>query len=301
MSDSSSDVLAGFSAALAARVAAGAPLVAALRSDHRSRTGLIWRNDVVVASEQALPRRSSFSVVLPGGATTKATVVGRDRGTNVAALRLDAPGDAAEPIKAEVPAVGSLVVAIGASLEGAPTARLGLVRRAGPGWHSQAGGRIDRLISLDMRLTHYEEGGPVFDTAGGLLGMSTLGPRGSVLVIPCATIARVLEPLLGGGRVERGWLGVGLQPVVLPEDQRNAVGREAGLMVVSLVAGAPAATAGVIQGDILLELDGAPVTELSAVRAALDEGRIGQTVTVRLLRAGAVEILSAVVAARPAE
>ena len=60
----------------------------------------------------------------------------------------------------------------------------------------------------------------------------------------------------------------------LPEDQRSAVGREAGLMVVSLVAGAPAAAAGVIQGDILLELDGAPVTELSAVRAALDEGRI---------------------------
>jgi S1-C subfamily serine protease len=294
------DLLSGLSASLEALVASAAPIVVTLGAEHRPRTGLLWRPDVVIASEQSLPRRDSFSATLAGGGIAKATVAGRDRGTNIVALRLDRPAAASALPHAGAPAVGALVVALGADGSGGATARLGLARRVGPGWHSQAGGRIDRLIGLDIALTHYEEGGPVLDAAGGLLGMSTLGPRGRVLVIPCATIERVLEPLLGEGRVERGWLGVGLQPVVLPEDQRNGVGREAGLMVVSLASNAPAALAGMIQGDILLDLNGQPVTQLRAVRAALDEGRVGQVVAVRLLRAGIVQTLSATVAARPA-
>jgi S1-C subfamily serine protease len=300
MDTAASDILTGLSAALTARVASGAPNVVALGAEHRPRTGLLWRADVIVASEQSLPRRDSFTVTLPGGATTKASVAGRDRGTNIVALRLDRPAEAPVLPHGDAPSVGALVIALGADGTGGTTARLGLVRRAGPGWHSQAGGRIDRLLSLDMALAHHEEGGPVLDVAGGLLGMSTLGPRGRVLVIPCATIERVVEPLLGEGRVDRGWLGVGLQPVELPEDQQSEVGREAGLIVVSLAPNSPAVSAGVMQGDILLDLNGQPVTRLRAVRAALDEGRIGQVVTVRLLRAGVLQMLSVTIAARPA-
>lgn len=301
MQEVRSDALAELSAALAARVAEGAGSVVALGSEQRFRTGLLWRNDVVVASEQSLPRRTVFEAKLPGGRMARASVAGRDRGTNIVALRLDQPGESPEPKSAEAPPVGSLVVAIGTGDDGSVSARLGLLRRVGPGWHSQAGGRIDRLISLDMALSAREEGGPVLDAAGALLGMSTLGPRGSVLVIPCATIARVLEPLLGAGRVQRGWLGVGVQPVSLPEDQRSALGRDAGLMVVSLVAGAPAAAAGVMQGDILLDMDGIPVTQLHALRAVLDEGRIDRAVAIRLVRAGTAQTVSVTVAARPAE
>lgn len=294
------DLLSRLSTALEALVASGAPIVVALGAEHRPRSGLLWRPDVVVASEQSLPRRDSFSVMLAGGVTAKASVAGRDRGTNIVALRLDKPVNASALPRADAPAVGTLAVALGADGTGGTTARLGLVRRAGPGWHSQAGGRIDQLIGLDMTLASSEEGGPVLEAGGALLGMSTLGPRGRVLVIPCATIERVLEPLLGEGRVERGWLGVGLQPVLLPDDQRSAVGREAGLMVVSLAGNAPAALAGMMQGDILLDLNGQPVTQLRAVRAALDEGRVGQVVAVRLLRAGIVQTLSVTVTARPA-
>ncbi|MBV9756544.1 MAG: serine protease [Alphaproteobacteria bacterium] len=295
-----SDALTGLSSALSALVAGGAPHVVAIGHEHRARTGLLWRPDVIVASEQTLSRRDSFHVVLPGGATTTAVTAGRDRGTNIVVLRLDRPAASGELQRAEIPGVGALAVALGADGSGGATARLGVVRRAGPGWHSQAGGRIDRLVSLDMALSPYEEGGPVLEAAGGLLGMSTLGPRGRPILIPCATIERVLEPLLGQGRVDRGWLGVGLQPVELPEEQRAACGRDAGLMVVSLVAGAPAALAGIIQGDILLDLNGNPVNHLRAVRGALDEGRIGQVVTVRLLRAGIVQTVGLTVAARPA-
>lgn len=302
MSASQPDLLAQLSAALAARVAAGAPLAAGILGGHRGpRSGVLWRPDVVVASEQVLPRRDAYEVVLPGGATASGRLAGRDSGTNVAVLRLDRPSSGwAEPPRTEAVAPGALVLALASDGSGGAAARLGIVHRAGPAWHSQAGGRIDRLVRLDMALGQREEGGPVLDAAGALLGMSTLGPRGRVLVIPNATVERVLAPLLAEGRVERGWLGVSLQPVALPEEQRGEAGRESGLMVIGLVPGAPAALAGVMQGDILLDLDGEATTHPRALAAALDARRIGQTAALRLLRAGAVQTVSVTVAARPA-
>jgi len=301
MDASATDVLSQLSAALAARVAAAQPLAAGILGGHRGpHSGILWRPDAIVASEQVLPRREACEVVLPGGATATARLVGRDRGTNVAVLKLDQPAGAAEPARTEQAAAGALVLALASDGSGGATARLGIVQRVGPPWHSQAGGRIDRLIRLDMALGSHEEGGPVLDAAGALLGMSTLGPRGRVMVIPNATIERVLAPLLAGGRVERGWLGVSLQPVALPEDMHAAAGQQSGLMVIGLVPGAPAALAGVMQGDILLDLDGQAATHPRALAAALDESRIGRAVALRLLRAGALHTLSATVVARPA-
>ena len=106
-----------------------------------------------------------------------------------------------------------------------------MVHAIGPEWHSQAGGRIDALLRLDARLGA-DEGGPVLTLAGRLLGMSTAGPRRRALVIPAATIDRVLDPLLAEGRIARGWLGVGLQPVMVPDSLREAAGRDSGMMVV---------------------------------------------------------------------
>ena len=82
-------------------------------------------------------------------------------------------------------------------------------------------------------------------TLGGrLIGMSTAGPRRRALAIPAATIERVIDPLLTNGRIARGWLGVGLQHVLVPERFREAAGRDAGMMVVGLASGAPAETGG---------------------------------------------------------
>src|SRR5205823_7473235 len=107
--------------------------------------------------------------------------------------------------------------------------RLGLVRALGPAWHSLAGGLIDRRIELDLRLSARDEGGPVLDAGGALLGMSTAGPRGRGMVIPTATIARVVEPLLATGRVQRGWLGVAMHPVALPSAIAAETGQDRGL------------------------------------------------------------------------
>ena len=134
---------------------------------------------------------------------------------------------------------------------------------------------------------------------GGLLGISTLGPRRQVLVIPRATVDRVLDPLLSKGRVERGWLGLALQPVLIPEALQAEAGQTRGLMIMRVVRDGPAAKAGIIAGDILVSLDGQGVSRPSTVTEHLGPESIDRSVELRLIRAGKVVALGAIVAAQP--
>ncbi len=261
------------------------------------RSAILWQPGVLVTSEQGMPNQDSVPAILPGGAQATATVAGRDPGTNVAILRLELAGPARAP--AAEPGLGALALALGAA-DGAPTVRLGVIHRVGPAWHSMANGRIDRLIHLDLSLPQRDEGGPVLNAAGALLGMSTLGPRRRVLVIPTSTLERVVPLLLSGGRVAQGWLGLGLQPVGIPAGLQPAAGRDAGLMVVSLASGGPAEQAGVLPGDILLEVAGEAAPHPRAVARALSGEQVGKVVPLRLLRAGAPLELQATIGLRPA-
>lgn len=293
------DPLLTFSDRLVAHVAgSGGGLVCVYPGVGAQRTATLWRPGVLVTSEQGLPAGDAVPVVLPGGSHAQAQLAGRDPGTNVAVLRLELDGPAL-PALAE-PHTGGLALMLGAASDGSPTARLALVHRVGPAWDSLGGGRIDQLISLDARLSGQDEGGPVLDAAGGLLGMSTLGPRRRVLVIPAATVDRVLPPLLAGGQVSRGWLGLGLQPVAIPAGWQASAGLEAGLMVISLATPGPAEQAGVLPGDILLAVDGAAAPHMRAMARTLGSRVAGTDVMLRLLRGGMPIELPVTVAARPA-
>jgi S1-C subfamily serine protease len=129
--------------------------------------------------------------------------------------------------------------------------------------------------------------------------MSTLGPRGSVLVIPAATVDGVIEPLLSKGRVERGWLGVALQPVRLPEALQTVAGQSRGLVIMGLSKDGPAARANVQVGDILLSVGGESVARPITVAQRLGPDSVGQQIELRLVRAGALQTLQATVGVRP--
>src|SRR6202035_2564979 len=214
------DLLTQLSNALAARAELARNAVVAVRLAHeRHITGMVWRDGIVVVSEQSLPRKDDFELVAAGGSVLMAKIAGRDPSTNIAVLRL--AGQIAPPaITVGEAHTGAIALAIGADGTGGASARLGLVNLAGAEWHSSRGGLIDRRIVLDLRLASREEGGPVLDAAGNCLGMSTFGPRGQVIAIPTATIARVVPQLIRDGRIARGWLGVALQAVAVPDTLR---------------------------------------------------------------------------------
>jgi S1-C subfamily serine protease len=295
----SMDDLEQFSSDLAERIAAAAAFVVAIRSGKRPTSGILWRPDVVVASEQMLPDDGSGVQVVQGGQTVPATVAGRDPGTNVAVLKLEGALGGVLPAAAGPVRVGNLALLLGGDTTGAATGRLAMVHAIGDAWHSMAGGRIDALIRLDSRLGA-DEGGPVLSLGGGLIGMSTSGPRRRTLVIPAATLSRVVDPLLAEGRIARAWLGIGLQPVLIPDSFRQSTGRESGLMVVGLAKGGPAETAGILPGDIVLDIEGNAVSRPRALSILLGPDRIGQIAAVRVLRAGAVQAVDVTIGARPA-
>lgn len=294
------NVLMEFSQALAARADGGKALVAGLAVPHaRPLTATLWRADVAITSEQVFPRVEAAELTLPDGRTVPARVAGRDPGTNILALRTDGGAAIASPPAAAEPSLGALALVMAADPASLPSARLTAVRALGPAWHSFHGGRIDRRIALDLVLSRGEEGGPVFDMAGGLLGMSTAGPRGRALVIPAATIERVLAPLLAAGRIERGWLGVALHPVALPDAIAAAAGQERGLIVLRLAADGPAAKAGLLVGDILVAVGDSPALHPAEIAHRLGPDSIGQAIALKLVRAGTVTSLNATVMARP--
>src|SRR6266566_9564157 len=294
------DLLTQFSNALAARAEAAKNAVVAIRLAHgRHMTGMVWRSGIVVASEQSLPRNDDFELVAAGGSVLTARIAGRDPSTNIAILRL--AEQIASPSSAAGEAhTGAVALAIGADGTGGASARLGLVNLAGAEWHSSRGGLIDRRIVFDLRLARREEGGPVFDAAGACLGMSTFGPRGQVIAIPTATIERIVPLLLKDGRVARGWLGVALQAVAVPDALRATANQSSGLMVMSLVKDGPAAQAGIVAGDIILSVDGISAYRFRKIAGYFGSDSIGRKADLRLIRSGNVITVQTTIAERPA-
>lgn len=294
------DLLAQFSNALATRAKAAENAVVAIRLAHeRHITGMVWRSGTVVASEQSLPRKDDFEIVVAGGSVLTARIAGRDPSTNIAILRL-AESIGSPSIAAGEAHTGAVALAIGADGAGGASARLGLVNLAGAEWHSSRGGLIDRRIVLDIRLARREEGGPVFDAAGACLGMSTFGPRDQVIAIPTATIERVVPLLLKDGRIARGWLGVALQAVAVPDALRETADQSSGLMVMSVVEGGPAAQAGIVAGDIILSVDGTSTHRFRKIARLFGADSIGRKADLRLIRSGTVMTVQTTIAERPA-
>jgi S1-C subfamily serine protease len=294
------DLFAQFSNALATRAEAAKNMIVAIRLAHeRHITGMVWRSEIVVVSEQSLPRKDDFEIIAAGGSVLTAKIAGRDPGTNIAILRL-AESIASPSIAAGEAHTGAVALAIGADGTGGVSARLGLVNLAGAEWHSSRGGLIDRRIVLDLRLARREEGGPVFDAAGACLGMSTFGPRGQVIVIPTATIERIVPLLLRDGRIARGWLGVALQAVAVPDALRETADQSSGLMVMSVVQDGPAAQAGIVAGDIILSVDGTSTHRFRKIARYFGPDSIGRKADLRLIRSGTVITVQTTIAERHA-
>jgi S1-C subfamily serine protease len=289
-------LLVQLSDALSGLTAGARAFLAEIRTPDGHRvSGVLWKPGAVVVSEQALPDASEYEVKV-ADRIVKAHLAGRDEGTNVAALRLESEIDTRLP-PASVPRAGALALALGIGANGV-TARLAILRSVGEAWESLAGGTIDHRITLDTRLGAAEEGGPVLAADGGILGISTRGARRQSLVIPSSTVDRVLGVLLDKGSVERGWLGVALRPVSLPEALRPDDSQRVGLMVMDVGDDSPAAKAGIVAGDILLSAGGVPATRFGRIARQLGANSIDTKIAITLARAGAIVTSEATIEVR---
>jgi S1-C subfamily serine protease len=285
--------LVELSDAIAAQVAAAAPMLVAIRiGPNRHISGILWQQDMVVTADQALPAQDSYTLVLPGGVLTGARQSRRNAAGNLASLRLEGAGRPAQISFPAQPRVGGLTLALGADADAAPMARLSVIHRV-------TTNGTDRTLTLDMPANLVAEGGPVLDATGALLGMAVIGAGGEATAIPHAAIVRMLDQTHVPINGRRGWLGVALQPITVPEAMRGTVGQASGRMVVSLAPSGPAELAGLRPGDILLSLEGHSISGAHALRAILGPERVGRQMEVRLVRDGRVETRQVTVAPQP--
>ena len=331
-------------------VANAAPVLTAIRiGANRHVTGFLWRNDLVITSDQALPAAPGYSIVLSNGALTSGRPGPRDPMRDLAAIWLDSPVSVTLPEPVHTTAIGALVLALGADFDGSPTARLSSIhafpRMAGAGQETPP-------ITLDLAGSRVKAGGIVLDAEGRLLGMASLSPAGEGIVVPHGIITRFVEvatgavpqpppptgqpapypltpppgfaasgfptmqpippvsasggqqtgmavPRTGNASAARGWLGISLQPITIPDALVARAGQSTARQVVSVTRGGPSDKAGLRAGDVLLSLDGHSTSGQHTLRAYLVPGRVGSEVDVRLMRDGVIHTTQLVIAPQP--
>jgi S1-C subfamily serine protease len=273
---------------------AGRAVVAVNARPRFGSSGVVWRPGIVVTAEHTLRRREEIGIALPDGRTTSATLAGRDPGTDLAVLKLAENGTpTATFATSEALNPGQVVLAIGRSPDSGVNATMGIMSAVGGPWRSWRGGQIDQYLRLDLTLYPASSGGAVVDTAGRVLGIATSAlSRIAGLAVPASTVNRVVDELLRSGHVSRGYLGLGLHPVALPDGA-------AGLIVLSSEQDGPAARAGVLIGDILVALAGQPVTDTDDLQSTLGGDSVGKPIAARIVRGGQVIELNITVGERP--
>jgi S1-C subfamily serine protease len=263
--------------ALAAAVASAAPSVIHVSRGSRSGgSGIAWSDELVISSSFHTPDSTTVGIGNADGSLDEraAEVIGRDPGTDVALLKVE--GGGLSPAKfrdLDSLGVGNLALAIGRP---GRTARASLraIGVLGPSIKTHWGGTLDRYVESDRQIPRGFAGGPLIDADGAVIGMNTRTLlRGTDLAVPSVTLRRVVDELKQHGGIRRGYLGVGTYPVA------------GGALVASVEDGGPAATAGVLVGDVLVELDGVKIDHPDILRSALGE-RPGKAVKLALLRAG---------------
>jgi S1-C subfamily serine protease len=282
---------------------AGAHAVAVHTESRGSSSGVVWRPGIVVISEHALQRDEDIQLTLSDGKAAAAKLAGRDASTDIAVLRCE-QASAAVPsfIDTTTLLAGNVSLVVGRTRASGPIAVLAFVSMVADERRLWGGLTLSPYVRLDVALPHTAVGGAVVDAEGRVAGIATpkFAPAGA-LALPVATVNRVVDALLAQGRIPHGYLGVGLQPVRLPENLRETLQRreKTAAIVLEVEPGGPAHNAGVVIGDILLSLNGKPVTRLQDVQAHLNSEYIGKSIAARFLRGGAPRDVSIAVAERP--
>jgi S1-C subfamily serine protease len=260
-------------------------------------TGVHWRPGLIVTADHTVQVDEEVTVTRPDGRILAATVAGRDPAIDIAVLKVDAPDVAVADVgDSDAVRVGHLVLAVGPG----PRASWGVVSAKGAGRKGRSA--AGEYLHLDLTLYPGFSGGPLVDVQGRVVGVNTSGAgRQLQLAIPAAAVNRVVDELVHRGRLPRAYLGVGTQPVRLPEGlrQRLHLDQQTAVIVVDVQPTSPAADAGLLIGDIMVSLGGATITDPADLKTVLRPDRVGESITASVLRGGEPRDLQVNVGERP--
>ncbi|MBY0274806.1 DegQ family serine endoprotease [Candidatus Binatia bacterium] len=263
-----------------------------------SPDGYIATNAHVVA------RASKVTVRLANKKEYPAKIIGVDEKTDVALIKIE-PKEPLQPVTLGDSSnleVGEWVMAIGSPFGLEQTVTVGVVSAKA---RVLGAGPYDDFIQTDAAINPGNSGGPLVDGEGRVVGINTAissrsgGNEGVGFAIPVALAKSILDQLRDSGKVERGWLGIGIQDVTPELASSLDLGETTGALVANISPESPAARAGIERGDVIVEFDGKPISESHQLPALVAESRIGSKAHLTVLRNGAKKMLDVTIAALP--
>ncbi len=297
---STDSMLTNISNALADVVEAAAPSVVQVQGRRRPASGVVYDDNVIVTTARALGREDGLHVRRHDGTTLDAELVGWDPTTTLAVVRAEGLGvPALKPRTAPI-RVGHLAVALARSWSNAITASAGTVAVIGGPLATGRRRAIEEVIRTTAPMHDGFSGGAFVDTEHRLAGITTAAAiRGLGVVIPARIAWSTAAALLKDGSMKRGYLGIAGQAVRLPASQRPGDESADGLLVAGVTEGSPAAAAGVLVGDILIEFDGHAVRSAEDLLELLTGDQVGRPAALRILRGTSVVTVTVTVGERP--
>lgn len=305
-------ILAQFSEHLAQIVERAGQATVAVHARRRlPASGIIWDDSgYIVTANHVVQRDDDITVGLPNGTTVPATLVGRASGADLAVLKVETgtqtnggAGITLTPATKAVnaPRVGHLTVAVGRPGTDV-LASSGIISIVGGPWRLMGGQTVEGFVRAEVTMLPGFSGGPLIDAWGHVIGLNTSGlGRDGGITIPHATIDRIVAMLKEHGRIRRAFLGIATQPTRITESLQQSLGltQQRGLLLVGLDPDGPAERDGLLIGDVLIGLDDRTIEDTDALQDALGQATIGQALTVKVIRGGAVQSVTVSVGERP--
>jgi len=246
----------------------------------------------VITNNHVIEDAEEITVTLPNNDKYKAKIIGRDKKTDLALLKVDAkkPLPAVTLGDSDAMRVGDLVIAIGNPYGLGGTVTQGIISAR---QRSINAGPFDDFLQTDAPINRGNSGGPLFNTNGEVIGINTAifspsggGSVGIGFAIPTALAKPIIAQLKEHGRTHRGWLGVKIQEV--SDEMADSIGlpKAMGALILEASVGGPAAKAGIQAGDVITQFNGKDITEMRFLPRMVAETKIGSSAEVTYFRKG---------------
>ncbi len=279
--------------------AIGTSLVLVNGRQGRPASGVVYAQDLVLTADHVLEREDDLTIETHDKRTLPAQFVGRDPSSDLAVLRVANLGLNAAVTATETARVGQLVLAVGRSANDGVMASVGIVSAVGGPLRIARGTTLQRYIRTDAIPYPGFSGGPLINTQGAVLGITTTGlVNSAAFAIPADIAWSIAETLARQGSIKRGYLGISSQLVNVPPAQRGGRTQENGLLIVKVDENSPAHKGGILLGDILVSLDGHALNDAEDLQAVLTGDRVGKTIPVEVIRGGTLQTLQVTIGQR---
>lgn len=261
--------------------------------DRGHGSGVVVSQDgLVVTNAHVVGDAKSAQISLSDGGRLTGPVLGSDGDTDIAVIRADGSGLATAQLgDSAALRRGQIAVAIGNPLGFESTVTAGVISALGRSLRSPSGRPIEDVIQTDATLNPGNSGGALADSAGNVVGITTAiiaGAQGICFAVASNTVRHVLSEVLLHGAVRRAYIGLAADTVSLPRRIAEAAGivTQTAVVLHSIVPGGPAERSGLMQGDVLITIDGLPVTGPGVLLRMMTAEAIGRVAKLQVLRRG---------------